>query len=372
MTLFNYDTAREEKGFSYRVLSSVPLMLHAAGISLHEFNTDPSAGIEVYSPRTYDKVREMFNDILTPVGMSTPPVSYGHLCSLGFELVFPEGVGEVNYVHQHRSLDEWIRILQKDIEMSDTGRFFLEYREKLMEAYPGKHTGWSMGYEGPITSAYELRDMDIFYDFYDHPVKLKEFLHALTANILQYVKIHRKINGVPYQSQDAGLCDDIAAQVPPPLWEEYVVPYWDEYYSPQTSFKRFLHCEDMTREHMGFLEKAGITFFDPSISAKLTPEIIRENSRVPFTWRLGDFHYPDLSETDIEDWVFRAVEDGASEVHTFATNLHADRHNIAKVTAFYNAAREAKKLLESGYTRKQIGEMVSAEGRKRFFSRWPG
>ena len=41
-----------------------------------------------------------------------------------------------------------------------------------------------LGYEGPMTSAYELRDLDVFTDIYDAPEKFKRFMDLLTESIV--------------------------------------------------------------------------------------------------------------------------------------------------------------------------------------------
>ncbi len=374
--MFNYDKAREEAGFDWYIGSSVYAFLELAGISLHEFNTSPSAGIEAYKPKYADACREMFGDYLNPVGIATPAVSYGHIDFLGVELVFPQGEGEVNYVHQKKSLGEWIEILKERMtfdEMTEKGRFYLDYREKLREAYPGKHVNWSMGYEGPMTTAYELRDMNFFYDIYDDPELTHEFLKLLSLNIVEYIKFHRRINGQPeFNYEEGAMCDDIASLIPPDKFEEFVLPYWEIYYRGTSSGRRFIHTEDHTYKTMKYLESAGITYFDPSISHKLNPQLIRDNCRVPFGWRMGAFHFRDLTPDDVKDWVYKAVEDGASKVFTHVTRMMLDEDHIEKVKAFHEAAVNAKQMFDGGATREEIGKLVSKNGRERFWAKWPG
>lgn len=374
--MFDYDKARDEAGFDWYIGTSVYAFMELAGISLHEYNTNPQAGIEVHKPGYFEKCREMFGDYLNPVGISTPAVSYGHIDFLGVELVFPQGDGEVNYVHREKSLKEWTRILKDNMsfnEMTEYGKFFLDYREKLKQAYPGKHVGWSMSYEGPMTTAYELRDMNFFYDIYDDPDSTHEFLNALTLNTVEYIKFHRKINGFPeFNNKEGAMCDDIASLIPPDKFEEFVLPYWEMYYNGTSNGKRFMHTEDHTYKTMKYLESAGITYFDPSISHKLNPQLIRDNCRVPFGWRMGSFHFRDLSADDVRDWVFKAVEDGASKVFTHVTKMMLDDGHIKKVNAFHEAAVTSKEMLDKGASRDEVGKLVSKTGREKFWAKWPG
>ncbi|MDX1357612.1 MAG: uroporphyrinogen decarboxylase family protein [Clostridia bacterium] len=371
----NYDTAREEAGLSWSIGSSVYSYIELAGISLSEFNRNPLAGIEAYKPKYANMVREMVGDIFTPAGIATPAVSYGHINFLGVPLVFPEGEGEVNYEHQHKSLDDWIKILKDNMEfreMTPEGQFFLDYRDKLQEAYPDKKVNWSMGYEGPMTTAYELRDMDVFYDLFDDPEKLREYLHILTLNIVEYIKFHRRVNNIPeFNPYEGFMCDDIASLIPANMFAEFVIPYWDIYYRGITSGKRGIHTEDHTYKTLKHFEDVNINYFDPSISHKLNPILIRDNCRVPFGWRMGAFHFTDLTPGEVKDWVYKAVEDGACKVFTHISKLMHDEPTITKIKAFHEAAVNAKDMFDSGATRKEIGKLVSPAGRKKFWDHWP-
>lgn len=372
----NYETARKEAGFEWYIGSSVYSYMELAGISLSEFNKNPLAGIEAYKPKYLNMVKEMVGDILRPAGIATPAVSYGHVNFLGVPLVFPEGEGEVNYVHQHKSLDEWIEILKNNMEfkeMTREGQFFLDYREKLQEAYPDKKVNWSMGYEGPMTTAYELRDMDFFYDLFDEPKKLHEYLRLLTMNIIEYIKFNFKINDRPiFNPKEGFMCDDIASLIPANMFEEFVVPYWEMYYQGITSGPRGIHTEDHTYKTLKYFEQVNINYFDPSISHKLSPELIRDNCRVPFGWRMGAFHFTDLTPDEVRDWVYKAVEDGACKVFTHMTKRMHDDATIKKVKAFHEAAVNAKEMFDGGASREEIGKLVSAKGRKKFWDNWPG
>jgi len=372
----NYETAREKAGLTWSISSSPYSYMELAGISLSEYNKNPLAGVEVYNIKYFDQVREMFGDFLTPAATGTPSVSYGHINFLGVPLVFPDGAGEVNYEHQHKSLGEWINILKNNMEfkeMTPDGQFFLDYRSKLQEAYPDRKVNWNMGYEGPMTTAYELRDMEVFYDLFDDPEKLHEYFRLVSLNIVEYIKLHRRINGLPeFNPNEGAMCDDIASLIPADKFEEFVLPYWEVYYTGTSAGKRFIHTEDHTYRTMKFLEDAKITYFDPSISHKLNPVMIRDNCRVPFGWRLGSFHFTDLSPQDVRDWVYKAVEDGANKVFTHVTKLMHDDATIAKVKAFHEAVVNAKDMFDSGASRDEIGKLVTPKGRKKFWDNWPG
>lgn len=371
----NYEKAREEAGFTWTVKTYIYSLMSLANIKLNELNESPTAGIEIYKDKYFDQIKEMFGDYIIRPMTSTPPISYGHINHLGVPLNFPKNEGEVNYIHQHKSFDEWIKIIKSKMEfneMTKEGQSFLLYKEKLQQAYPDRYIYWNMSYEGPITTAYELMDVDFFYGLFDEPDRVKEFLNILTLNTVEYTKFHHRINEIPeYNQEGHGICDDIASMISPDMFEEIVLPYWDMYFEGVTSGKRHIHTEGHTFKTMKFFEKANINSFDPSISPKLNPKLIRDNNRVPFYWRLGSFHYRDLSIQDVKDWVYKAVEDGASNVFTGITHIMLDPNTVAKVKAFKEAASNAKNMFDKGVSREEIGKLVSTEGRKKFWNSWP-
>jgi len=371
----NYETARKEAGFTWDVKVYIYSLMSLADITLNELNESPTAGIEIYKDKYFNQMKEMFGDYVIRPNTSTPPVSYGHINFIGVPLVFPKHEGEVNYEHQHKSLDEWIKILKNNVEfkeMTKEGQFFLSYKEKLQQAYPDRNIYWNMSYEGPITTAYELMDTEFFYGLFDDIEKTKEFLHILTLNTVEYTKFHHRVNNiVEFNKEGHGICDDIASMISPDMFEEIVLPYWDMYFNGVTSGKRHIHTEDHTYKTMKFFEQVNINTFDPSISPKLNPQLIRDNNRVPFFWRLGSFHYNDLSVQDVKDWVYKAVEDGASNVFTGITHIMLDPDTVAKVKAFKEAASNAKDMLDKGISREEIGKLVSTEGKKKFWAHWP-
>ena len=92
---------------------------------------------------------------------------------------------------------------------------------------------------------------------------------------------------------------------------------------------------------------------------------------MPFQWRLGSFHYPELSCSDVEDFVFQTVADGASNVFTYVSATMCNEHTVKKVHSFIAAAKEAEHMLAGGGTRGQVGECVSDDGKKKFWDHWP-
>ena len=370
----DYDVLRDEAGFSWFVGSTIYALLAVTGVPIgRQYNLDPQTVIEVYRSGL-PRFRSLFpdaNDVPDPA-IHTPAVSYGHVNCLGSKLLFPE-VGEVAHTHIYASLDEGIRALEQPVNWLEAGMFprYIAFRETLQRAFPGKEVGLSFGYEGPLTTAYELRGDGIFYDLMDDVPRTQRFLKLITQSVLDFARALKKVLGVPPVSETGHMCDDIASMVPPDRFEELVLPFWDQYYEGMTTGRRRAHVEDLRADQLRYLEAAGLSYFDPSISPKLSPPVIRDRCRVPFGWRLGSFHYANLDCTDVRDWVFQAVADGASAVFTHIEGTMCEPDNVPKVHAFIEAAKEAERTLSAGGTREEVGRLVTGRGRKRFWDHWP-
>jgi hypothetical protein len=71
-------------------------------------------------------------------------------------------------------------------------------------------------------------------------------------------------------------------------------------------------------------------------------------------WRLGSFRYREMTEQDVEAFVFDAVAGGASEVFTVAAAEICHAEGAAKVRAFIRAAKEAKQHLDADADRRSL------------------
>lgn len=369
----DYSTARKEAGFTWSVASSQGALRELTGIPIREFNLDPKACIEAYR-RGRPLLREMFGEDVSLPGLCTPAVSYGHANVLGSELLFPDG-GEVAHTHPYRSLEEGLRALREPVDFASAGLapFYLEFRERLREAFPGEAVGWGFGAEGPITTAYELRGEGFFTDIFDDPSLARQFLRAVVESILDFHRWVCSLDGrPPINPHGGGMCDDLSSFIPARLFREMVLPYWEQYYAGITTGRRSAHVENLQAEQLPFLEEIGLSSYDPSISPKLNPQIIATHCRVPFHWRLGCFHYREMSCQDVEDFVFQAAADGASGVITIIAEAICNQDGVAKVQAFIRAAQEAKRLIDEGVSREEIGQLVSPAGREKLWDGWCG
>lgn len=364
----DYNIAREIAGFDWSASGSQDALRRLTGIPIKAFNLEPDACIETYR-RGRPLITEMFGPDVKPPGLTTPAVSYGHVNGLGAELIFPED-GEVSFTPLYSSLDQGIEALRKDVDFASAGMapFFVDFRKKLQDAFPGEYVSFSYGMEGPITTAWELRGADFFTDIYDSPEKTREFLGLCVKSLIEFFAFYNRVKDVPIPSPTSGgLADDIASMIAPALWPEFVMPFLEDYYTGITTSRRTAHIEDLRPEHLKYLEEIGLSSYDPSISPKINPRIIFRECRVPFTWRLGCFYCRDMSVGNIEDFVFLAAADGASSVHTIVSGELCNSEGVEKTHAFIRAAKKAKEVLDSGAQRQNLLDLVSTEGRKRSF-----
>ncbi len=369
----NYNTLRDETPFTWFVATANDILLEITQITEREFFLDPAAGIELFKTGRA-AVKEMFGpDVGLPWPM-TPPISYGHINTLGAELVFPEE-GQANHSTLCDSLEQGIRILKEDVDFASAGMvpFYLDYLQQMKDAFPGEYVAFVFKAEGPLTTAYTLRRNNFFFDFYDQPELTKEFLTLITDSIIKYHHFLREeIQEIPKISPVNGaLADDCAAMLGPDLWTEFVTPYHNRWFEGMTTGKRFAHIEDMRPEQLQFLETIQLDRYDPSVSAQLDPEILSANTRVPFTWRLLEFCLPYMTPQDVSDFVYQAVADGASRIYTYVSHGMNNHDSVIKIHAFIEACKDVESKLDQGFSRRELGTLVSRDGREKFWNNWP-
>ncbi len=368
----DYDSARQQAGFRWQISGCYNACIELSGVPVKDFYTRPDACIEVYrSGRA--RMYEMFGDWLPPLAPATPPISYMHANCLGAELLFVDG-GEVGHTHPFDSLDTAIATLKEPVDFATAGDtpFYLDFWEQMKAAFPDERVGFSFGVEGPITTAWELRGEGFLTDLFDEPEKVKEFLRLTTASIIDVFRFRAALDGGVFPDpHGAGMVDDIASFIPAHMFSEYALPYWEQYYTGITTGVRRAHVEDLRREQLRFLQEVGLSFFDPSISHKLNPPILRDEIQVPFGWRLGSFHYRDLDEELVRDFLFQAAADGASSVFTIIEGSLSTEEGHRKVMAFKAAGEQAARLLADGCSRQELGSYVSARGQARFWQHFP-
>jgi len=315
---------------------------YLSGVDLDEYYLNPRSCVRAIRVGR-KRVRELFGDEVTLPTVSCPPLSYGHVTCLGGEVVFLHDTEP--YVRAaYQDIDDAIEALRTAGGFLDNDLFkhYLAIYEHLKQEFPDDNVKFSgFSWEGPVTSAVLLRGKNFCVDLYREPKKAKTFLELLTDSITSFVRLQRRMNSEPEINPDStGLADDFSSLVHPNMWEEFVVPYWTKYYASLTSGRRTLHCENLSPQHLKYLKTARVSYYDPSVSGRLSPKTIRENTDIAFTWRLPSFELLRMSKAEVRDWVRRASKDGATHVHMYIERMTCDGDNPAKVLTFIETARE--------------------------------
>ena len=293
-----------------------------SGITMKEFYTDYVKCAEAWKTAT-KFLKEYYGDLFPASIPDGAPLSYGHLVSIGAPITIPED-GEPNVSPFASSIDEAIEILRerkgKDFSDNPLFRHYMDMCKYFQEAFSENRFYFrGFGAEGPITSVVLMRGQDFLYDIYDEPEKSKEFLYLITDSVIDYVKFCRRINGEPEISNYGGICDDFSSLIPPDMWEEFVIPYWNqEYEGLSNGTYRYMHVENLTPKHLKHLIKSKLTHYQPSVSDALTIENIKANldPTIPFDWMLYSYRIIYMTEEEIEKWVDSTVESGVQTIRS--------------------------------------------------------
>ncbi len=327
--------------FGWFVGSALATLPYLSGIELGEFYLNPETCARSFRVGRR-RLKELFGDDITLPVISCAPLSYGHLACLGAKIIIPRS-SEPVVRPAYATIDEAIGNLERGTRFEENELFnhYLRTQEYLKREFPDEDVKFSgFGWEGPITSAVLLRGLGFFTDLHRQPSKTRRYLELLTDSIVEFIHLTRRINKEPLVNPDGtGLVDDLSSHINHKLWPEFVVPYWDRLYLKTTSGRRTVHCENLSPDHLKFLEEVGIVHFDPSVSAKLSPKIIKEKTTVPFTWRLPSFRLLDMSSDGVREWVKQVTEEGATHVHLYIEEVMCEGENPNKVHAFIQQSK---------------------------------
>ena len=334
-----------------KINKSVEIYIDAAiylgEVSFVEYYTQPSVFKKAWE-KSQKALNEMFGGVIEYMscpGLSCPPISYGHLGCIGAEMRYPEN-SDPNMAQMVDNVEEGIKWLERDWDFSksDLFKFYLKYYEKIKEDFPDKKIWFGgLGKEGPITSAVLMCGQDFYIDMYEKPEECKKFLYLLTESIIKFDKFLRKINNVTESNAMAvGFPDDFAGFVAPDMYDDFVVPYWNQYYSGLTKTgKRDLHCEGMSRAHLPYLAKCGINYYQPSVSPLLKCEMLAKDLKIEYDWLLPTFELANMTEAQIKQWVKDTVqvsgESKISSIRTQAGRYMLQNYGTEKIYQYLNA-----------------------------------
>ena len=347
---------REEVPFTWFVTCGMPTYSALAGVRFDRTFLDLDGIVEAFTTGE-PKARELYGPGVRYSGPGWSGISYGHVNCLGSELTFPED-SEVAHKPIYESLTEGIKALQQKVDWASAGMmpFFLDLWEGLKKAFPDRKISFGgFGLEGPITTGWELRGHDYFADPYDDPERYGEFMYLVTESIVAYGRFIRSLNGdPPFVEGGMSLYDDLASLFGPASWPEWVLPYHEQYFRLQTSGRRRAHIENLTPDHLHFLDELGLDTFDPGVTPGITAADLRDRCHTSFQWRFNGMQLRDFSHDQIRRYVFKGVADGASNVFCNLSRTMIEPEAVEKVFVFIKIAKEIAQLLSEGCPRNEL------------------
>ena len=244
--------------------------------------------------------------------------AYVGVASLGADLVLPEDHAPM-LANQGRVLADESSVLALAPASPEDSAWLGRYvalRQHLAEAL-GREVSMGAGQEGPVTSAVLLRGAVFFEDVMLRPQLAHHLLEVVTDTYLAFVRHVRALCGQE-QVGPTGIADDMAGNLSPALWPEFVLPYWQRIYDTLSDGRRSLHSELLRPAHLPLLASLGLSHFDPGNDQYLTAsDVVRGAPGLRFSWNL--FSVRDMLQgtpESIRAAYVAAVNAGAPEVMT--------------------------------------------------------
>lgn len=313
------------------------LMAKNVGISLKSMHFDVDAIL-----KAYDGIKPLADEL----GVVAPKpglagFGYPHVVSLGAPVEFTED-GEPKAFPMIKTPEEIDALKEPEDYLAapliqTRMKIAAELGRRRKDAR-SRHIGHL--YEGPITTAVLLMGHDFLTLPYDDPKRAHRLLNFCTESALHYVAaLHRHFNGnAPVKPAPCGIPDDFAGMLPPEIFGEFVVPYWNRLYDGRNATARSLHSELLREEHMPFLRDLNINDYDPSADQYVTPELLRRCCPCRFTGRIQSWDLRDLTVEQLEN-MYRKIAGCNPSVITFYMD---DMSQIVKIKHLLKLAREMK------------------------------
>jgi hypothetical protein len=194
-------------------------------------------------------------------------------------------------------------------------------------------------FEGPLTSAALLLGQCFLTLPYDDPPRAHRLLQFCVTSTQNYVRSLTDYFGEPISAFMAGgFPDDFAGMFGPNLFEEFVVPYWEQLYQWMNAGQRMLHSELLRVEHLPFLKQVKLDYFDPGVDQYLTPEVLRAHCPTKFQCRITEWQVRDLDAKALQMRYRYLAEFKPYSIQFELTRLQ----DVPKIEALLEVASELK------------------------------
>jgi hypothetical protein len=191
-------------------------------------------------------------------------------------------------------------------------------------------------FEGPVTTAALILGQDFFMLPYEDPPRAHRLLQFSVTSAMNYARRLNDHFGGCEGAFAEGFPDDFAGILPPKLFGEFVVPYWEQVFQGLGSKVRFVHSELLRIGHLPFLKDLGIDCYDPSADQYLAPELLRDHCPTRFELRILNWHAANLSAPELQ-----ALYRRYATFHPVRINFSLSRlEDLPKIEALLETARE--------------------------------
>lgn len=271
------------------------LLAEVAGVTQRALHFDPEA-----IGRAYEGLKPLAGRLGVPVPQPRlAGFGYTSIVALGAKVEWTDF--EPNVIPLIQAPEEIDHLQEPDDYLgAELIQERLHIARELKKRYPEALNFIGHSHQGPITTAVSLMGQDFLMLPYDDPSRAHRLLGFCVKSALNYARAISEHFGWPIQPGHQGIPDDFAGMLPPPLFKEFVVPYWEEIYQGLQATERHLHSELLRVEHLPFLKQLQIDYYDPSADQYLTPELLQQHCPCPYMLRIQPWDVRDLSAKELQ------------------------------------------------------------------------
>jgi len=238
-------------------------------VRMYEYHADPQVMMDVQlaGPRI---LHEKYGLPLRR-GVSPDFSTYATGSTLGLEVDFSQDHPPSPIGHPIKSIEQAAALeVPADITRAGLIPRALEFYEYMKAHAPEDvNVSFSVGSQGPFTTAVLLRGHDIFLDIYDAPELVHRFMQTITDNSIRERELTHQINGTT-PGDGIGYADDYGGMLPPDLYVEFDVKYLLQIADHFGASNKSIHTELLRRPHLAILQDRGWTSIDVGTDPYLT------------------------------------------------------------------------------------------------------
>jgi len=286
-----------------------------AGRPLRDYYLDKHAAWEI-NRAARRKVSDLFG---WQVEVKMPYLAYASLTALGAEITYPpDGEPMVSrpIINSPADLDRLPHL--EDVAAAGWIPHLIDMWKYLCEQ-EGEAVPLSLGNEGPVTAAVLLRGSEFLMDLHEEPEFVHRVLRRVSDLFILTERTRREVLGQPASGGPVGIADDFAGLLTPPLYREFVVPYYNHIYESLGAERRSLHSELLRPVHLPMLAEFRLDHFDPHTDQHLTVRDLVEKmpAGITWNWRILTYHVVTSTPEALTREFEEAVAQGARDFHVY-------------------------------------------------------